>query len=225
MVSAFISSATAPMARLTPEDTMPCTQSTLSWSTSFLRRSIESFGLVSSSTISSTLRPAMPPPALMRATAYSVPRRPHSPMVPAMPALGAMMPTRSGFAWARAGKLRYGVAAATAPPAPRAFSSFLRLPFMELLLGFVLLGDVGADRVAGELLDGVEQPVARFGGAVLVAVGDGAGDVGVQLCRMRHVGRLLVVDVPEAARQRVHEAHGAGGELVVGGGRAERVEL
>ena len=80
------------MARLTPDDTMPCTQSTLSCSTSLRRRSIESFGLVSSSTMSSTLRPAMPPAALMRSTANCVPRRPHSPMVPAMPALGAMMP-------------------------------------------------------------------------------------------------------------------------------------
>jgi hypothetical protein len=125
--SAFISSATAPMARLTPEETMPCTQSTLSCSTSLRSRSIESFGLVSSSTMSSILRPAIPPLAFMRSTAYCVPRSPHSPIVPAMPALGAITPMRSGVFCANAGKLKYGWAAAITPAPPSAWTIFLRL--------------------------------------------------------------------------------------------------
>src|SRR5450432_264374 len=133
MVSAFISSATAPMARLTPEETMPCTQSTLSCSTSLRSRSMESLGLVSSSITSSTLRPAIPPAALMRSTANSVPRSPHSPMVPMMPDLGVMMPIFSGRFCAIAGKLRYGCVASAAPAPPRTLSTFLRLLCMVFL--------------------------------------------------------------------------------------------
>ena len=48
----------------------------------------------------------MPPAALMRSTANCVPRSPHSPMVPAMPARGEMMPMRKGGFCAIAGKLR-----------------------------------------------------------------------------------------------------------------------
>src|SRR5689334_15234494 len=202
------------MARLTPDDTMPCTQSTLSWSTSLRSRSMESLGLVSSSTMSSTLRPAMPPAALIRATANSVPLRPHSPMVPAMPALGAMMPILSGVFCENAGAPMYDVAAA-APMACRICRRFR----------FILSPPLDVRGVAGELLDHVQQLIRCPCRLVLVAGGDGARDVGVQLRGERHVGGLLVVDVPEAARERVHEAHRAGGELVVRGRAAERVEL
>src|SRR4029079_4274272 len=85
--------------------------------------------------------------------------------------------------------------------------------------------NIGAHRFAGELLDFVDEPVARSRRAVLVTVREGARDARMQLCGERHVGALLVVDVPEAPRERVHEAHGPGGEVVVRGLRAERVEL
>src|SRR3982751_3985875 len=200
MVSAFISSATAPIARLTPDDTMPCTQSTLSCSTSLRSRSIESLGLVSSSRMISPLRPAIPPAALMRSNAYWVPRKPHSPIVPAMPALGAMMPTRSGVLCAMAGSRRWGCGAMTAPVPPIACNNFLL--FWSMAPPRVdPSGYVGVHGLAREFLDLVQQLVARPHRAVLVGVGDGARDVRVQLGGERHVGRLLVVDIPEAARE------------------------
>ena len=103
IVSARVSSATGPSARPTPVETMPCTQSTLSCSTSFWKRSMVSLGLVSSSTTSSILRPAMPPAALKRSTAHCVARRPLSPALAAMPERGARMPILTGLAWAMAG--------------------------------------------------------------------------------------------------------------------------
>src|SRR5256885_769514 len=51
----------------------------------------------------------------------------------------------------------------------------------------------GFDRGAGEALHHVEQAVGGAGGGVLVALGDGARDAGMQLGRLGHVGRLLVV--------------------------------
>src|SRR6185312_1468445 len=167
---------------------------------------------------SSTLRPAMPPVELMWSTANCVPLRPHSPMVPAMPARGARIPMRSGAFWAKAGALVHGWAAAMIPVPPRACNSFLRLLFMGC-------SSLDVRGVAGELLDHVDQLVARALRGVPVALGDGACDVGVQLRGERHVGGLLVVDIPEAARERMHEAHRAGGELVVRRRAAERVEL
>ena len=61
MVSARASSTTGPSASATPVEMMPCTQSTFSCCTSFWKRSMVSLALVSSSTTSSILRPAMPP--------------------------------------------------------------------------------------------------------------------------------------------------------------------
>jgi hypothetical protein len=55
-------------------------------------------------------------------------------MVPAMPALGAMMPMRSGLLWAKAGKLVKGCAASIAPAPPSAFNTFLRLVLHRFLL-------------------------------------------------------------------------------------------
>ena len=84
---------------------------------------------------------------------------------------------------------------------------------------------VGAYSIERELLDHVEQSVGRLRRAFLVLAGDRARDVGMQLGRQRHVGGLLVVDVPEAPRQRMHQAHGAGGELVARRVDAQGVEL
>src|SRR6476620_4320931 len=82
-----------------------------------------------------------------------------------------------------------------------------------------------AHGASGELLDQVEQASARLRRALFVAGGDRSGDVGVQLGGERHVGGLLVVEVPEAARQRVHQAHRPRRELVVRRRRAEDVEV
>ena len=62
-----------------------------------------SLALVSSSTTSSILRPAMPPPALNFSTAHSVARRPLMPALAAMPERGARMPILTGPDWAMAG--------------------------------------------------------------------------------------------------------------------------
>ena len=103
MVSARASSTTGPSASATPVETMPCTQSTFSCCTSFWKRSMVSLALVSSSTTSSILRPAMPPPALNFSTAHSVARSPLMPALAAMPVRGARMPILTGLAWAMAG--------------------------------------------------------------------------------------------------------------------------
>ena len=61
--------------------------------------------------------------------------------------------------------------------------------------------------------------------AAFVTCRDRCGGVGMQPRRLRQVGRLLVVQVPEAPRQAVHQSDRACRELVAGGLQAEVVEL
>src|SRR5260221_2100062 len=80
-------------------------------------------------------------------------------------------------------------------------------------------------RRAGEGLDVVHQAVGRLRRALLVAAGDRPRDIGMEPRGKRQIGGLLVVNVPEAARQALHEQHRASGELVARGLQAEKVEL
>lgn len=57
---------------------------------------------------------------------------------------------------------------------------------------------VAQHRRPGVALDVVDQPVQRLAGGVGVALGDGQRHFGVQARHLRHVRRLLVVQVPEA---------------------------
>src|SRR5918998_3259653 len=124
-----LSSSTGPRARETPEETMPWMTSTRSCSASRRARSVVSRGFVSSSTTSSTRRPATPPAALIFSTANSTPFSPTSPTVPATPARGAMIPTRSGRFCARAGS----GSAAAAPPASSSVRRVVRIPVVPPL--------------------------------------------------------------------------------------------
>src|SRR5712675_188580 len=113
--SACSSSATGATPRLTPVEINPCTASTFSCRIKRRKRSIVSFGLVSSSNTSSILRPAMPPSLFIRSAAHWTARMPHSPAVPAAPDRGAIMPSRRGFSCASAGAAIVGTAAARTP--------------------------------------------------------------------------------------------------------------
>ena len=64
------SSATGPMASPTAVDAVPVITSTFVWRASLRKRSTVSWGLDSSSMTVSTLRPRMPPAALILSTAY-----------------------------------------------------------------------------------------------------------------------------------------------------------
>jgi hypothetical protein len=110
----FISSAAGPIASPTPVEIAPVTTSTLSWSASLRNRSTVSFGLDSSSMISSSLRPRMPPAALMRSVAHCTPRNPDSPTGASTPDLAASTPIFTGPDWAKAAGASTPTAAAAA---------------------------------------------------------------------------------------------------------------
>src|SRR5713226_8323185 len=80
-------------------------------------------------------------------------------------------------------------------------------------------------RRAGEGLDIVHQAVRSLRRAVLIGGGDRPRDIGVEARGERQIRRLLVMNVPEAARQALHEDHGAGNELVARRFEAEQIEL
>src|SRR6267143_2184435 len=130
----FISSAAGPSASPTPVEMAPLTASTLSCSASLRKRSTVSFGLDSSSITSSSVRPRMPPAALMRSVANCTPRSPDSPTGASTPALAARMPSRTGPRCARAGAASSGKAAAAAPT-PESFRKYRRVRRMRSLLG------------------------------------------------------------------------------------------
>src|SRR2546422_7389586 len=113
----FISSAAGPSASPTPVEIAPLTASTLSCSASLRKRSTVSFGLDSSSITSSSLRPRMPPAALMRSVAHCTPRSPDSPTGASTPALAARMPSFTGPDCANAGARSSRTPAAAAAPA------------------------------------------------------------------------------------------------------------
>ena len=118
MVKAFISSTVGLIANETPDETIPWTQSTLSCNTNLRKRSVVSLALVSSSTMSSTFLPPMPPVLLIFSTANIAPRKPHSPIVPAIPARGANIPTLIGIFCAIAGKPQPPAASKEVAPIP-----------------------------------------------------------------------------------------------------------
>jgi hypothetical protein len=128
-VSACSSSATGATPRLTPVEIKPWTASTFSCRISRRKRSIVSFGLVSSSNTSSILRPAMPPSLFIRSVAHWTARIPHSPAVPAAPDRGAVIPIRSGLSCARAGAKTPGAAAARTP-LPASLENSRRVSFI-----------------------------------------------------------------------------------------------
>src|SRR5215470_4571284 len=132
MVKARASSMTGPRARPTPDDTIPCTQSTFSCCTSLLNRSIVSLGVDSSSITSSTLRPPIPSLALYLSTAHCVARMPFSPGAAAIPERGARMPMRSGLLCAIAGA-KMPAEAETAPSAAADARSLRREIAIEVL--------------------------------------------------------------------------------------------
>src|SRR5688572_23590191 len=119
------------MARPTPVEMTPVTTSTLDCKTSLRKRSTVSFGFDSSSTTSSTLRPRMPPPALIRSTAHCVPRSPDSPTGAVTPALAASTPIFTGPACASAGAGWRGTAAPATAAAPEIFRNCRRVVRMD----------------------------------------------------------------------------------------------
>src|ERR1700720_3605598 len=127
--SACSSSATGATPRLTPVEINPCAASTFSCRIKRRKRSMVSFGLVSSSNTSSILRPAMPPSLFIRSAAHWTPRIPHSPAVPAAPDRGAIIPIRKGLSCASAGADIRG-AAATRTPVPANLEKSRRVSFI-----------------------------------------------------------------------------------------------
>ena len=94
------------------------------------KRSIVSFGEVSSSMTSWTFRPAMPPSALIFSIAHSVARIPLMPGLAARPVRGARTPIFSGLFCAIAGAKRPEAGVTSAPAAAADFNRLRRVMFM-----------------------------------------------------------------------------------------------
>ena len=79
-------------------------------------------------------------------------------------------------------------------------------------------------RLAREILDVIDQLVRRGRSRLDLFLRNRIRDRGVQLGGKRQIRNLLVVLIPEPARQRVHQSHGPPGEFVAGSGRDQDVE-
>src|SRR5881398_205293 len=167
------SSATGPSASVTPVEMPPSTASTLSWRMSLRSRSTVSFGFDSSSTMSCTGRPRIPPALFTRSSHHSVERSPAAPTGAAIPARIVSTPIFTGPpACANTGAASRRTVAAAAP-APMSLSKLRRVVLMASSLRVrasfpAAFYHTSARAWLGEVVEAEIEPVQAGGSMIVV---------------------------------------------------------